>query len=109
MYYNKSESNVVPIKGKIAKQPDRRPEYRNGYPGTDPIVVLFKPTNLGLERHNQRVGPVVMPRMGCIAGIVAFVVSAAAMAAAIQILAVPQVQAWHAELVAAVMRGLPRF
>ncbi len=49
-----------------------------------------------------------MPRMRHIAEAATFAVGAAAAAAAGQILLLPQVHAWEAELIVVIMRELPR-
>lgn len=49
-----------------------------------------------------------MPQMSRIAEVVTFTASAAAMAAVGQNLLMPRVRAWEAELIAVLMRDLPR-
>ena len=106
MPYNISGSNVVAINSRINRNIFSKSKYKFGGADLSPNVVPLRARIRPVGRPCWRMAFVAVPQRRRIAGVATFVVSAAAMVAAIQVLAMPQVHAWRAELIAVFMRGL---
>ncbi|MGH1592268.1 hypothetical protein ACRBEV_32620 (plasmid) [Methylobacterium phyllosphaerae] len=108
MSYSRSYGNVILLDRISTSKSDKVLKQKDQNSDTIKNIVPLNSINTTLGQHNSRTTTVAIPRKGRIAGIATTMVTAAAMAAAIRVLAMPQVHAWQAELIAVFMRGLPR-